>query len=84
MRGSVGQAAGCDGDRRATMTSGITTRRVLGVACFVFGLLFAAMFLLVGVTKITVLSPVAVVALVIYGGTSATLLLAGRSLFRQR
>ena len=66
------------------MTMSVNVRRLLGSACFVSAAVFAAMFLLVAVEKITVLSSVAVFALVLYGGTAATLFVAGRALFRRR
>jgi hypothetical protein len=66
------------------MTMSLNVRRVLGSACFLFTAVFAAMFTLVAISKITVLSPVVVFALALYGGTAATLFVAGRALFRRR
>lgn len=66
------------------MTMSVNLRRLLGSTCFVFAAIFAAMFLLVAVEKITVLSQVVVFALVLYGGVAVTLFAAGRALFRRR
>jgi hypothetical protein len=62
----------------------VNVRRLLGSACFFLAAVFAAMFLLVAAEKVTALSPVAVFALALYGGTAATLFVAGRALFRRR
>ena len=62
----------------------VKVRRLLASACFLLGAVWAAMFALVAVTKITAPSPVAVFALALYGASAATLFLAGRLLFRRR
>ena len=66
------------------MTMSVNVRRLLGSTCFVFAAVFAAMFSLVAVEKVTVLSPVVVFALALYGGAAVTLFVAGRALFRRR
>lgn len=66
------------------MTLSLNVRRVLGAVCWFCATLFAVLFLLVAVEKITVLTPVVVFALVLYGGTAVVLFLAGRALFRRR
>ena len=66
------------------MTMSVNVRRVIGSACFLFAAVFAALFTLVAVSKITALSPVVMFALVLYGGAAVTFFVAGRALFRQR
>lgn len=58
-------------------------RRVLGSACFLLSAVWAAMFLLVAVTKLTSPGWVPVAALVLYGASAATFFLAGRQVFRR-
>lgn len=65
------------------MTMSLNVRRLLASACIVLGLLFALLFVLVAVSKITVLSVVSITALALYGGTACTLFLAARALLRR-
>ena len=65
------------------MAMSLHVRRLLGSMCFLLGALFAALFVLVAVSKFVALSVVAVTALVVYGTTAVTLFLAGRALFRR-
>lgn len=57
-------------------------RTLLGSVCFVLSAVWAAMFLLVAVTKLTSPGWVPVLALVLYGVSAAAFFLAGRRLFR--
>jgi len=61
----------------------VNVRRLVGSACFLFASMSAVMFTLVAVSKISVLSPIAVCALVIYGGAAVAFFVAGRALFRR-
>lgn len=66
------------------MTMSLQVRRLFVPMCFLLGALFVALFALAAVSKSVALSVVAVTALVVYGATAVTPLLAGRGPFRAR
>ena len=66
------------------MVMSMEARRVLGAMCFLMGALFAAIFALVAISKVTALSGVAIAALVLYGAGAVTFIVAGRALLRHR